>query len=133
MDRAELTGGTPRRPMPPEVEALFLQDEILQALYWLEGEGLYEAVRPSDLSVLLDSGAERLAPQMSRLQEEGLLEQEEDRFKLTRAGREEGGRRFLDEFRELLRQGHGECGPDCWCHQAESLAESCWGEERAGA
>lgn len=118
--------------MPSEVEALFLRDEILQAMYWMKGEGLAEAVTPADLCILLDSEEQKVAGQMEQLVAKGLLQLTGGRFALTTSGRGEGGRRFLDEFRDLLRQGHGECGPDCWCHQAESLAETCWGEERSG-
>ena len=40
------------------------------------------------------------------------------RYALTEEGAREGGRRFADEFKDLTKPGHGECGdPDCECQQ----------------
>lgn len=117
-----------------ERDDLFWQDELLQVLYWLTGEGLGPDVRWSDLQVLTDGSDAVLLAAARGLAARGLV-QVTDReglpaLRLTPAGMEEGRRRFVDQFADLLGQAHGECGPDCECHRAEP-GQSCW--ERGAA
>lgn len=102
------------------VEALRQRDEILQVLFWLEGEGLAQEVRPADLLPFVDGGEVVIAGHLETLRRLGYLEQtgnEPGRYRLSVVGRSEGGRRFTEEFAPLLRQGHGECNdPACECH-----------------
>lgn len=100
-------------------DAIRRRDEILQVLYWMRGEGLADSAGVKELRVFLDpEAAAMLDADLAALAEAGLLEPvEEGRFRLTRPGVEEGGRRFLEDFEELMHQGHGACSdPDCDCH-----------------
>jgi len=103
------------------IEALRQRDEILQVLFWLEGEGLLDAVRAQDLLPFIGGGEEQIAQHLESLRRLGYVEEtynEAGCYRLTVIGRAEGGRRFLEEFGPLLRQGHGECNdPDCECHR----------------
>ena len=105
-----------RRPRPEGQQSyLFWKDEILQALYWLHGEGLGARVSLEQLASLLGSTPEIIAPYVGLLVEEGLLHSEADTYVLTENGRKEGGIRFASAFQGLQKAGHGECGPDCDC------------------
>lgn len=92
-------------------------DEILQILYWLRGEGLAADVATVDLERWLSVTSSEIEPALRRMAGLGLVEQTEtSRFRLTRRGDREGGRRFADEFSDMTKPGHGECGdPDCDC------------------
>lgn len=105
---------------PDAVEALRRRDEILQVLFWMEGEGLARDVRAVDLLPFIDGGEELIASHLETLRRLGYVEQtgnEAGRYRLSVVGRSEGRRRFTEEFAPLLRQGHGECNdPNCECH-----------------
>lgn len=115
------------------------QDEILQLLFWMRGEGLGEVVRPTDLRVFLAPEDELpdLTPVFRRLVQRGLLEAVEadgrdPAFRLTDEGILEGGRRFADEFSDIAGQAHGQCDdPDCDCHEDPSAALECHEERHA--
>lgn len=95
------------------------RDEILQVVFWMRGEHLAEAVGPADLRVFLTESAEAtLAADLASLAAAALLEQLPDgRYQLTDSGRREAGRRFQEEFAELMHPGHGACSdPNCDCH-----------------
>lgn len=95
------------------------RDEILQVMFWMRGEGLGEEVAVGDLRLFLNDADEAtLAADLASMAAAGLLEPaDEDRYRLSALGREEGGRRFADEFAEMLGQGHGACSdPNCDCH-----------------
>ncbi|MDR7482233.1 MAG: hydrogenase maturation protease [Armatimonadota bacterium] len=102
------------------VEALRQRDDILQVLYWMEGEGLARDVRPADLTPFVGVGEAAIAGHLETLRRQGYLEAagtEPGRYRLSVVGRNEGRRRFVEEFAPLLRQGHGECNdPECDCH-----------------
>lgn len=60
------------------------------------------------------------------LVEEGkLLRSPEGLYSLTHEGHKLGARGFADEFADLTKPGHGECGDDCWCHASPEEAEAC--------
>ena len=111
-------------------DALRQQDEALQILYWLRGEGLMADVGVADLKRFLDGTTEHLAAVLERLVEIDLLQRtvaaggQSARYALTPTGVREGGRRFADEFADMTKPGHGECGdPECDCHQSGNPAD----------
>ena len=107
------------------LDALFWRDEILQVMFWLQGEGLGEAVSAQDLQVFLEGDLSMLQFYLEQAADEGYLVRHPDaagmlnetRYSLSDIGRQEGGRRFADEFAGMQKSGHGECSADCACHQ----------------
>ncbi len=93
--------------------ALRCRDDILQAMYWLRGEGFGEDSDVASLASFLVLDEELLRQQLAMLVVDGLLEESRGRYRLSEAGVREGGRRFADEFADLQKTAHGECGPDC--------------------
>lgn len=89
------------------------RDDILQAMYWMRGEGLEEMADVRSLVSLLALEEELLREQLGILAQEGYLEESGGRYRLSELGVREGGRRFADEFSDLQNTAHGECGPDC--------------------
>ncbi|MFN2388170.1 MAG: hypothetical protein ABR575_00985 [Actinomycetota bacterium] len=123
-------------PKSEALRALFWRDEILQVMYWIQGEkfpGVGDEVDASLLERFLGVDAEIGVRYLDRLVEERLLERTpEGRFRMTEEGRKHGGRVFGEEFSELTRSAHGECGADCWCHADPDEAEAC-AAERIGS
>jgi DNA-binding IclR family transcriptional regulator len=115
-----------------ELEALQVRDEVLQAMYWMNAEGLAERPTVPELASFLAVPAPMLGRFLIRFAEEGYLEVESDRFRLTAKGEAVGKRSFADEFADLTRPTHGECDEDCWCHSSPEEAAKCL-EERAHA
>jgi DNA-binding transcriptional MerR regulator len=107
------------------LEALFWRDEILQALFWLQGEGLAETADARELAGFLARDEEQVAQALVCLAHEGDLECADGKYRLSERGRQEGGRRFQEEFAELTRPGHGECAPGCSCHDPAHAGEPC--------
>lgn len=95
------------------VEALQCRDDILQAMYWMRGEGFGDQVDARNLSGFLVVEEELLREQLQILVEDGYLDESNGWYWLTEFGAREGGRRFHEEFADLQRTAHGECGPDC--------------------
>lgn len=93
--------------------ALRCRDDILQAMYWLRGEGFGEEADAQGLAsfLVLDEGL--LREQLVILAADGYLEESGGRYRLSEVGVREGGRRFADEFADLQKTAHAECGPDC--------------------
>ncbi len=113
-------------PKSEALRALFWRDEILQVMFWIQGEGLGERVDPELLERFLGVESTIGLRYLDKLVEEGLLERADDRsFVLTEEGRAHGGRVFAEEFADLTQPGHGECGADCWCHASPEEAEAC--------
>ncbi len=102
-------GGKPFDP----VSALRCRDDILQAMYWMRGEGFGEDADVGSLVSFLALDESLLREQLDILTEEGHLEETEGRYRLSELGAREGGRRFADEFSGLQDTAHGECGPEC--------------------
>ncbi|MGH2399681.1 MAG: hydrogenase maturation protease [bacterium] len=102
------------------VERLRRRDDLLQLLYWMEGERLAADASPADLRPFLDWGIDVIGEHLETLCRTGYVErtEEEGRYRLTVTGSQEGRRRFLEEFRPLLGRAHGECNdPDCECQR----------------
>ncbi len=95
------------------VAALRRRDDILQAMYWMRGEGFGEEADAGSLVSFLVVDEDLLREQLAILVEEGYLEESGERYRLSELGMKEGGRRFADEFAGLQNTAHGQCGPDC--------------------
>lgn len=95
------------------VNALRCRDDILQAMYWMRGEGFGEEADLASLVSFLALDEALLREQLEILVEEGYLEETDGRYQLSELGSKEGGRRFADEFSGLQETAHGECGPEC--------------------
>ena len=108
-----------------EQPSIFWQDEILQVMYWMRGEGFGEKITIPQLKKFLDAGEVVLTANLSQLEKHGLVNSDfSDIYELTETGVKEGGRRFADEFDGMLKQGHYECNdPDCDCNDPASNAE----------
>ena len=107
------------------------EDELLELLYWFEGEG-FGGVASMDGIVRFTGLAESLARRtLDRLTARGDVLMDAGRggeYRLTDTGRREAARRFAAEFAPMLSQGHGECSdPECDCHSSEGGAAECHG------
>jgi hydrogenase maturation protease len=121
---------SPAEKIDPPDERLAARDEILQVMYWLHGEGLAKEVSADDLSRWVSIDVIKIHSLLVDLAESKLVEAKESdgtgrmRFRLTDAGLKEGGRRFADEFAELTKPGHYECGdPNCECRRTGNPAD----------
>lgn len=94
------------------------RDEVLELLYWLEGEGIGGSATLAGMARFLTCDEEDLARTLRALTERGDLVADfaSGEYRLTAQGHREAARRFAEEFAPLLSQGHGECNdPDCDC------------------
>ncbi len=105
---------------------IYWQDEILQILYWMKGEGLGEVVTLDQINRFLKIDQSNLIQTVERLVQNGLLEQSSDsvginEVQLTNRGIKEGKLRFKEEFENILgHEDHMVCDdPDCDCHSAD--------------
>lgn len=122
----------PSQPKSELLRALYWREEILQVIYWIEGEGFGDEVDAGQLDRFLGLDANLGGGYLDRLVEDGYLRRvDADRYSLTDRGRAHGARSFADEFADLTRPAHGECGPDCWCHASVAEAEACAAERQA--
>lgn len=122
----------PGEPKSPHLRAAYWREEILQVMFWIEGEGFGDAADVRTMERFLGLSAGTLAQYLARMVDDGLLLDREGLFSLSEAGRQEGSRVFAEEFADLTRPAHGECGPDCWCHSSVEEAEACASERAAG-
>ena len=106
---------------------VYWRDEILQVMYWMTGEGFGRDFSVADLQRFLQAEDAVLSETLEQMSIGGLLERAEGgRYALSDLGRREGGRRFADEFEEMLKPGHFECDePDCDCHDPNSIEAVC--------
>lgn len=117
-------------PRSEALRVLYWREEILQVMYWIEGEGFGDSVGADELERFLGLDADLALGYLERLTEDGYLERAgpDHHYTLTEKGRSDGARAFADEFAELTKPGHGECGPECWCHASVEEAEVCAAE-----
>lgn len=116
----------------PALEALFWKEEILQVLYWLEGEELAESISVNRLIALLNTSPENLLKHIIKNEEVGLIKRiteelnETSTICLTADGKKEAGMIFRNAFEGMQKAGHGECGPDCeFCYHEGEKLEDC--------
>jgi len=116
------------------VERQRRRDDLLEALFWLSGEGLAQAPSAETLAPLVVVPADEVRRELRVLAEAGWVERAADgTFRLTVEGRQEAGRRFADSFADVAgRQGHGACDDDCDCHTSAAAAEQCAEERHVG-
>ncbi len=123
-------------PKTPALRDLYWREEILQVMFWIEGEGFGTEIDPATLARYMGVDPAVGVTHLDRLVREGYLVQADGRYSLSARGRSEGARVFADEFSELTNPAHGECGPECWCHRSAEEAEACAAEraepERSG-
>lgn len=116
----------PSQPKSDALRRVYWRDELLQLLFWIEGEGFGSRVDAELVDRFLGGESEIALLHLDRLVSEGyLLRAGADGYRLAERGRSEGGRLFADEFASMTRPTHGECGDDCWCRQAPEEALSC--------
>jgi hypothetical protein len=110
------------------VDSLYWRAEILQAMYWMRGEGLAQDVSPSALAEFLVAEPGVIERECTNLVADGFLwmaSVDGPRYRLTPLGVAEGGRSFHDEFADLMKPAHAECGPGCWCKDPKHAGEPC--------
>ena len=101
------------------LRALFWKDEILQILYWMEGEGLGTEVPFVQVLSLLSSNEANLLYHIDKMVKDGVLMANTPEIskttliQLSDDMKKEAGRRFSEAFQGYQKAGHGECGPDC--------------------
>lgn len=115
--------------MPEELPRdIARRDEVLEVLYWIEGEGFTGSATLSGLVRFLSYPEGEVARTLDVLVQRGDVRFNDDagEFRLTTDGRREAARRFAAEFAPLLSQGHGECNdPECDCHTNPEAAVDC--------
>lgn len=118
----------PYQPKSDALRALYWKEEILQVMFWIRGEGFGDDIDLSTLERFLGLDASDGLRYVDRLVDEGYLARAGSRYSLTPVGEEFGKRIFADEFADLTKPTHGECGPDCWCHTSVEEARTCASE-----
>jgi hypothetical protein len=115
------------------LRALFWKDEILQILYWMDGEGFGQDVPVSQVLALLNTNKANLVYHLDKLVSEDILKSgsekvnESSLVSLSKDARKEAGGRFAEAFQGYQKAGHGECGPDCeFCYGTDGVKlENC--------
>jgi len=110
-------------------QAIAREDELLELLYWFEGEGFGGVATLDGITRFTSIDNAVVCLTLDRLIGRGdvvLDTRGAPEYRLTEPGRREAARRFAAEFAPLLSQGHGECSdPDCDCHTSEGGAAEC--------
>ena len=114
------------------LDALFWKEEILQVLYWMDGEELAQEVPFDRLVILLNTNAEKLLEHVIKNEAAGIILRKnaaptnEGTVSLTPAGKKEAGLIFRNAFEGMQKAGHGECGPDCeFCYDNGEKLDDC--------
>ncbi len=118
-------------PKSDALRALYWRSEILQVMFWLQGEGFGDFVDAPMIEQFLGVDANIGVSYLDLLVTEGYLVRDGDIYSLSDRGREEGATEFAASFSDLTRPTHGECSADCWCHSSAEEASACVAE-RAG-
>lgn len=104
------------------------RDELLELLYWLEGEGFHGNATLEGIARFVAHPEPLVRHTLQGLLDRGdiVMQGERSEYRLTEPGRREAARRFAEEFAPLLGQGHGECSdPNCDCHENPGAAAEC--------
>lgn len=115
------------------LRALFWREEILQVLYWMDGEGFGSRVSAPQIITFLNTNSANLLYHLEKMVEQGYLDLQGDSFGegslvgLSSLGKKEAGRQFSEAFQGLQKAGHGECGPGCeFCYGTDgSKLDNC--------
>ncbi|MEO7905708.1 MAG: hypothetical protein ABIT06_01930 [Saprospiraceae bacterium] len=114
------------------LDTLFWREEILQVLYWMQGENLADTVPFNRLLSLLNTNTGNLLHHLQKNIDAGyLLSRDEildenSLIQLTPSGKKEAGGIFRNAFEGMQKAGHGECGPDCeFCYLEGEKLEDC--------
>lgn len=120
-------GDEPSTDATGGVDYLFWRDEVLEAAYWMMNEGIERTVAPADLAGFLDAADETLRMTFDRMENQDLIEPADDGYVFTERGEYEAKRRFAEDFGDMqgFGESHADCGPDCWCHDADHADEEC--------
>lgn len=108
-------------------DALFWQDEILQAMFWMTKEGIQESFDPGTLTGFLDGPEPAIRKAFERLEAKGYLDPQPKGYTFTEEGEHQARRRFAQAFHDLqgFDTSHTNCGPDCWCHDVDHSQDPC--------
>ncbi len=104
------------------------RDEVLEMLYWTEGEGFSGAATLEVIARFLTHSRDDVLRTLTELVTRGDVTTNDltGEYRLTEVGRKEAARRFAEEFAPMLSQGHGECNdPNCDCHSDPKAAAEC--------
>ena len=104
------------------------RDEVLEMLYWTEGEGFGGASTLDAIARFLTHSRDDVLRTLTVLVTRGdvVHDTATGEYRLTETGRKEAARRFAEEFAPMLNQGHGECNdPNCECHSDPKAAAEC--------
>ena len=115
------------------LRALFWKEEILQIMYWMDGEGFGKKVAASQILALLNTNEANLFYHLEKLVKDGVLEYDAQGIGknslvgLAAESKKEAGKIFSEAFQGYQKAGHGECGPDCeFCYGANGVKlENC--------
>lgn len=115
------------------LRALFWKDEILQIMYWMDGEGFGKTVPASQILALLNTNEPNLFFHLEKMIKDEVLESEDEQIGkgsmvgLSVDSKKEAGKRFAEAFQGYQKAGHGECGPDCeFCYGTDGVKlENC--------
>jgi hypothetical protein len=111
------------------------RDEVLELLYWLEGEGFGGDATLGGIARLVARDEPLVAETVAELEQRGDIARDaaSGQYRLTPTGRSEAARRFAVEFAGMLDQGHGECNdPTCDCHTNPAGAAECHARAHGG-
>lgn len=111
------------------------QDELLELLYWLEGEGFGGSSTIDGMARFMAKSEDVVRVTLVRLTELDQVTRNtaSGEYRLTETGRKEAARRFAEEFASMLNQGHGECSdPACDCHSNPGGAAECHARRHEG-
>jgi hypothetical protein len=115
----------PYQPKSEALRMLYWREEILQVMFWIKGEGFGERVGLEQLSRFLGLDSDIGLRYVDRLVLDGYLHSIDGQLVLSEKGHAEGMRIFADEFADVTKPSHGECGLDCWCRSSASEAAAC--------
>lgn len=111
-------------------------DEMLELLFWLEGEGLSSSANLPGIARFIAKSEADASRALDILLARGDVTNRQNTgfFVLTEIGRREAGRRFVEDFKALLAQGHGECNdPNCGCKTSPAGAADCQAHRSSGS
>ena len=123
----------PNDPADDPATELARRDEVLEMLYWIEGEGFSGAATLDAIARFLTHSLEDVRRTLTELEARGDVTHAPatGEYRLTETGRLEAARRFAEEFAPMLNQGHGECNDaNCDCHSDPMGAAECHASRR---